>query len=240
MYESSRARLFGALLVVGALTLSGCTDDPAKPKPLPSPTSSSPAASPSQTAPTMPPAAKGTSAASAEAFARHYVDLINYAMHSGDTAPMLKSRSKPCAPLASLSAEALRTWSQRRAIAGTGWRCWRVLSESPGNECHSAAQVVQSSACQLYRKQKWQTADAIPSEGRSLKSTRDDVYVGTLDGQRIDERLDDDSGARAHWPLVADAWHSLLAPSAAAAWPARASTGSAGGPDCNRLWVKCD
>ena len=76
------------LALVGA---SGCTNDSAEPAPLPPQSSSATApatasepasASGSPTAaPSMPDAAKGTSAASAEVFARHYVDLINYAMN---------------------------------------------------------------------------------------------------------------------------------------------------------------
>ena len=51
--------------------------------------SGSPAAAPS-----MPAGAKGTSAASAEAFARHYVDLINYAMDTGKTGQFVELSSR--------------------------------------------------------------------------------------------------------------------------------------------------
>ncbi len=80
MVERSRARALGALLAITLVVLSGCSDDPAKPKPLKSSSASPSSASPSPSAPTLPPEAKGTSAASAEAFVRHYVDLNIYAM----------------------------------------------------------------------------------------------------------------------------------------------------------------
>ncbi len=67
-------------LVACSVLLAGCGGSPA-PKPLPAPR---PSSSPSPTttpaaAPAMPEAAKAKTRAGAIAFARHYVELINYA-----------------------------------------------------------------------------------------------------------------------------------------------------------------
>src|ERR1700712_2421290 len=77
------------LVVVAALALlvvAGCGGDP-KPKSLPSPTPSpSPSASASATPPALPPAAK--TKAGAIAFARTFIESVNYAGVAGDTAPL--------------------------------------------------------------------------------------------------------------------------------------------------------
>ena len=80
-------KLVGAFLLVTVLGgLAGCQGNP-EPAPLPSPTTSpSPSPSPSVASapPVLPNEARGTSAASARAFVRHYVDLVNHAMATGD------------------------------------------------------------------------------------------------------------------------------------------------------------
>ena len=72
-----------AVCGVLCLLVSACGGN-AKPQPLPRPTASlSPSASP--TPPVMPAAAKEKTKAGAIAFARHFVDVINYAGATGDT-----------------------------------------------------------------------------------------------------------------------------------------------------------
>jgi hypothetical protein len=64
--------------------LAGCGGD-GKPTSDPAPSPASPSSSPTPTgAPTMPAAATAHTKAGAIAFARHYVDLINYAQATGD------------------------------------------------------------------------------------------------------------------------------------------------------------
>ncbi len=77
-----------ALCVVPVLALGACSGSDPQPK-LADPTESAPT-SPSTTAvsgpvePTMPAAAQGTDAASAEAFVRFYWEMVNYAQATGD------------------------------------------------------------------------------------------------------------------------------------------------------------
>ncbi len=110
-------------VLLGAI-LSGCTDEAARPEPLPSPSSSpspSPAASASPAAPSLPAAARGTSAASAEAFARHYVHVINAAMTSGDTALMRRDASRRCSGCRLLADEIDDLYLAGGRIEGGGW-----------------------------------------------------------------------------------------------------------------------
>jgi hypothetical protein len=79
-------RLAAGLIAAG-LVLAGCGGS-AEPKSLPAPTKSpSPSASPSAapTAPVLPEAAKAKTKAGAEAFVRHYVQVLNYATFTGKT-----------------------------------------------------------------------------------------------------------------------------------------------------------
>ena len=62
------------------LSLTACSED--APKASPAPTSPTTSASPS--APALPLAAQGKGPKAAEAFVRHYVDLINYGLRTLD------------------------------------------------------------------------------------------------------------------------------------------------------------
>lgn len=94
-----RARVVGSAVVVVVLAtwLSGCESDAASPPPMETSTRS-PSATPSPTpiAPTLPAEAKGTTEASAEAFVRHYIDVTNYAMATGDTAALRAVSGSSC------------------------------------------------------------------------------------------------------------------------------------------------
>ena len=81
--------LVAITLLVGSLLITGCTGDEPNP-PSPSSTSESPTdtSSPTVTVPAMPEEAKVGDAAGAEAFVRHWIDLLNYAYATGDTEPV--------------------------------------------------------------------------------------------------------------------------------------------------------
>lgn len=80
--------------VIAAVLLAGCSDTDAEAEPAPSTTSE--ASAPTTTAsadlpevPAMPAEAEGTDDAAAVAFVEYWVELVNYAFTSGDTAPAL-------------------------------------------------------------------------------------------------------------------------------------------------------
>lgn len=83
----------GAAAGVAVLVLStGCAADEPAPSPPPSTTTtsspSSATSSPTVAVPELPEAATVGDAAGAEAFVRHWVDVLNYAYQTGDTGPL--------------------------------------------------------------------------------------------------------------------------------------------------------
>lgn len=83
-----------AVVAAVALLLTGCGGSPAAdpaPSATPSPSTTTPAV---PTVPTLPQAAKQNTKAGALAFARHYIDLVNYAQATGDT-KVLKAIEAP-------------------------------------------------------------------------------------------------------------------------------------------------
>lgn len=100
----NRARaVFTALLVASGLGLAGCSGDDPEPQFAP-PSSEAPGSPPSTTAaagptaPEMPEAAKGTDAAAAEAFVKHYWESVDYAQATGDLDELASLASKECKP----------------------------------------------------------------------------------------------------------------------------------------------
>lgn len=116
-----------AVLVVGLVVgLAGCEGE-AKPSPLPdpsssaaSPSSASPSASASA-APSLPAAAKGRTAKSAEAFARHYIDLINYLGATGDSEPLAAVSAPSCSVCEAVIDEAQRVYGEGGRFEGGTW-----------------------------------------------------------------------------------------------------------------------
>lgn len=101
---------------------SGCTsdDDPPRPAPLPTePPSPSQSASPS--APLLPSEAQGTSGSAAKAFARHWVDTVNYAMASGDASPLEALASSACSTCTNLASRIERVNEAGGRFEGGQW-----------------------------------------------------------------------------------------------------------------------
>lgn len=96
-HSLSRRKRYAAVAAVLALA-TGCSEDPPAPDPIdaaPS-TSTTPSATPSPSGPpVMPDEAKGTSRKAAVPFVRHYVDVLNEAVHGGSTTWLVK-RSSNC------------------------------------------------------------------------------------------------------------------------------------------------
>lgn len=147
MSDQRRVRTLAAVLTVGACVVSGCTDPASKPKPLPSSSSSpaSPSASPSAsarpTAPPLPPEARGTTPKAAEAFSRHYVDLINYAMHSGDTAPLKGASARRCSGCAVIAKAIDDVYRKSGRVQGGGWSVLATTSRIDGGNTRVRMQV---------------------------------------------------------------------------------------------------
>jgi hypothetical protein len=127
------ARSLAVATVMLAASLSGCTSNP-KPAPLPS-DPPSPSASPSPgaspTPPAMPSAAQGTSAKAAKAFARFYIDAVNFASRTGDVSALKPLATLDCASCKSISHNIERIYSADGHITSEGWRLSSV-SVVPG------------------------------------------------------------------------------------------------------------
>lgn len=107
-----------------ALALAGCGSSnpkPASPASEPVPSSVTPTASASPVAPTLPAEAKGTSAAAAKAFVRHFVETLNYSETSGDTTALRTLYSRECAFCEGISDGLDRIKLHGGAIKTTGW-----------------------------------------------------------------------------------------------------------------------
>jgi hypothetical protein len=139
------SRLVALLLV--AVLAGACTDN-ADPKPLPSPSPSpSPSAPSSSTgpvAPTLPAEAKGKSAESAEAFSRYYVDVINYAMHTGDTSIIRSNATNACSVCEVIAKAIDQAYEGGGHLEGRGWVVKKVAPavSTNGKSANVAVQVV--------------------------------------------------------------------------------------------------
>ena len=124
MTQRRTDRWLAGVLVALALAASGCTDT-AKPKPLPSTgpaPSASRSASASPTPPVLPEAAKGTSAASAKAFARFYIDSINFAARTGKTTSLATLGTTGCESCSAIQKNIERVYDAGGNIRSSGWR----------------------------------------------------------------------------------------------------------------------
>jgi len=133
---TARFSALAASLVVLGLVGAGCSGDPAKPKPLKSSTAAAPSssggtasaspsasatASSSAAAPSMPDAAKGSSAAAAKTFVRYWVAVLDYSGPRGESALLRRLSSARCLDCEGI-ADFIDSVSRHGGrIAGAGW-----------------------------------------------------------------------------------------------------------------------
>lgn len=113
--------------LMGLAVVAGCSSSPPEPEPLPEPTrssaaSSSPSPGPTATPPTLPAEAEGTSPAAAKAFARYYIELVNYAAATGDTQPARQVSSARCQSCNGILGKVDEIYSSGGRLTGEGWR----------------------------------------------------------------------------------------------------------------------
>ena len=116
-----------------ATLLAGCTSN-AEPTPLPEPSPSSASPSPSATPPSLPPEAEGTSPQAAKAFARHYVDVINYAARTGDTNDLRELGTADCVSCEAIASNIEKIYNAGGHIESESWEVHSiaVLKASDG------------------------------------------------------------------------------------------------------------
>ncbi|WP_310964566.1 DUF6318 family protein [Nocardioides terrisoli] len=117
-----------------ALALVGCGGSAThSPSPSNSP-SASPSAVRSPAIPPMPSAAKAHSKAGAVAFARHYVDLINYAQATGDVKALRAVEAAGCESCTRVRHELERIYGAGGWIKGGAWRIADVADALPNTD----------------------------------------------------------------------------------------------------------
>ncbi len=113
-------------VVVAALLLSGCSgEEPSADHPPPSspPTSPVTTTSPTPTPepPVLPAAARENTKAGAVAFADFYIDLVNYAMETGDVGVLRAVSDKSCASCQNFIAILSDVYSDGGSVEGGAW-----------------------------------------------------------------------------------------------------------------------
>lgn len=144
---AGRARgraLVGAVALGGAMALAGCSGDPDddaatavttagstptvdEPTGSETPTGPTGKPDPDPTEPVLPAAAEGTSVRSAKAFVHYYVDLLNYAMTTGDTDAFRAAARSTCSGCHDYVDFVDDIYSDGGYYRTKGWRELRVL-----------------------------------------------------------------------------------------------------------------
>ena len=121
------SRIVAALALV--VVLASCSSGP-EPAPMPSAApeasesatpSPTPTAKASPTPPVLPPAATGTSPASAKAFVRHWVATLNYSGRTGDTTELADISAMDCKSCVGVVEYIKQVYRASGRISGRGW-----------------------------------------------------------------------------------------------------------------------
>lgn len=129
----------GAAAGVAVLVLlTGCAADEPAPQPAPStattPSPSSATSSPPVAVPQLPEAATVGDAAGAEAFVRHWVDVLNYAYETGDTGPLDAITGSACDLCAQAADSIEATYSTGGHIEGAVTSLVSIASPPPDDD----------------------------------------------------------------------------------------------------------
>ena len=117
--SQGRRRWAGAVLAL-AVVAGGCQSS-AEPPPMTGTPTPSVSPSPTPTAPTLPAEARGTSTASAKAFVRHWIDVLNYAMRTGDTTGLDSLSAADCESCLALIRNIEKPYAAGGYIKTRGW-----------------------------------------------------------------------------------------------------------------------
>lgn len=129
-----RGAAWACALVAGGLVIGGCT--PVEPEPRPTTpvetsTSAPETSEPTVAAPEMPNEAAEASAAGAEAWVRHWIDLLNYAYDTGDTEPLAALSPSVCKVCSGTISDINEIYGAGGRLEGAEMVPSRVLSPPP-------------------------------------------------------------------------------------------------------------
>lgn len=161
-------RLAAGLIAAG-LVVSGCGGS-AEPQPLPGPTATpSPGESASPTPPEMPSAAKAKTKAGAIAFARGFLDALNYSGATGDTAPLRALYAPLCTRCEAIADSIDKTYGDGGKIAGGTWHPTRFKFYAIKNDVAFVDALVDYDA-QTWTKSRGEQPTEFPASQRNLKA----------------------------------------------------------------------
>jgi hypothetical protein len=142
------------------LALGACQANPAPPPLVSTSTSPTPSPSPATAAPTVPAEAQGTSKAAAKAFVRHWIDVLNYAMSTGDTSVLVDLADPACSTCEAIANRIEDVYAEGGHLEGTGWRI-RTLSYLERE--HSKSPLV-AARIEIASQTAYASAEAAPSQ----------------------------------------------------------------------------
>lgn len=182
-------RMFPAVAaLVVATALTGCQSNP-EPPPLetapsasPSPSSTEPTSEP---APTMPAEAEGPSRAAAKAFVRHFFDVLNHAMNSGETAELRRLSAPGCQSCEAIAGNIESTYSAGGNIQSDGWRLQSVTPVPS----QPAVRAIMDLGVLMTTERVTKNSDSKPESFRGGKQPMTIHLSHTDEGWRV-ERLD--------------------------------------------------
>lgn len=157
-------------LSAGVLVLTGCGGNPSPaPPPKAPPTSTPPSASPSASAPVMPAAARAKTKAGAEAFARGFLETVNYAGSTGDTKLLRTLYAALCTRCEAIADGIDQIYASAGSIEGGSWHATSFRFYGIRNEVAFLDVLVDYDAQSLTRSQG-ASPTAFPASRRNLKA----------------------------------------------------------------------
>jgi hypothetical protein len=110
-----------------ALSLTACNGGD-NPTPAPLPTSTPTTTTSPTNAPTLPPEVVGPDPTSAEAWTRHYFDVLNFAIATGSTDQLSRLGSPGCVSCAAFVGKIKSIYRAGGSVQSHGWRITRALT----------------------------------------------------------------------------------------------------------------
>ena len=149
-----------AAVAVGVtLVVAGCTDGSSpKPSPLPSPS-----------APAMPAEARGSTPPAVEAFGRHYVAAVNFALRTGDTDHLKELAASTCGGCAAITNRIDEVYGRGGRLEGAGW----IVRTANGALGQNGRTAQVSMGLTISKQIAFESPGASPSPSRAIRGLLD-------------------------------------------------------------------
>jgi hypothetical protein len=165
-----RTRTVISTITLAAAVLAGCSDEPV-PKEPDGTASTSPTPISTESPPPLPEQATENSAEGAAAFLDHYLDVMNYASHTGDVAPLQALSLDTCSGCQKYIDHYLERLDAGGSRTGGEWSVDKVEIEQIGDEVFLVAAIAIAAGEQAATA----TDDALP-----FAATAEDVTFAAI------------------------------------------------------------